>query len=65
MLGHLRAINEITNKMAEQNQVNEPNVEVPLQVTIKDPKKNAQGKRFVEWNRRKAGPGGYSSGELT
>ena len=52
MLGCLRVTNEITNKMSEQAQVNVANVEVPLQVTMKDPKKVAQGKRLAEWNRK-------------
>ena len=48
---HLRATNEITNKMAEHTQANTANVEVPLQVTRKDQlKKVAQSKRLIEWN---------------
>ena len=33
------------------NEVNTTNVEVPLQVTTKDPKKVAASKRLDEWNR--------------
>ena len=35
--------------MPEQTQVNTTNVEVPLQVTTKDPKKAEAGKRLAEW----------------
>ena len=44
--------NEITNEMSEQTQVNATNVEEPLQVRMKDPKKVAAGKRLVEFNHR-------------
>ena len=43
--------NEITTKM-ENNNVSATNVEVPLQVMTKSPKKVKQGKRLVEWNHR-------------
>ena len=48
MLGCLRAINEIINEMSEQSQVNTTNVEVPLQVIVKDLKKVGAGKRLAE-----------------
>ena len=38
--------------MVEQAQVNAPNVEVSLQVTMKDLKKVAQGKILVEWDHK-------------
>ena len=51
MLGHLRAVatNEITTKMAS-NEVNTINVEAPVRVPTKNPKKVEQGKRLAEWN---------------
>ena len=53
MLGCLRALatNKITTKM-ENNNFSTTNVEVPLQITMKDPKKVAQGKTLAEWNRK-------------
>ena len=41
--------NEITTKMSS-NEVTTTKVEVPLQVTAKDPKKVAAGKKLAEWN---------------
>ena len=52
VVGAFMSNNEITNKMSEQTQVDAPNVEAPLKVTRKDPKKVAQSERLVEWNRR-------------
>ena len=49
-MGCLQATNEVSTKVAS-NEVNTTNVEVPLQVTTKDPKKVAAGKRLDEWNR--------------
>ena len=42
---------EITTKKMESNNVTTTKVEVPVQVTMKDPKKVAAGKRLAEFNR--------------
>ena len=39
--------------MLSNNNATATNVEVPLQVTTKDLKKVAAGKKLVEWNRQK------------
>ena len=48
-VGQLQATNQVSTKMAS-NEVSTTNVEVSLQVTMKDPKKIAVGKRLAEWN---------------
>ena len=48
-LGCLRVTNEASTKMTS-NEVNTTNVEVPLQVMTKDPKKVEAGKRLTEFN---------------
>ena len=47
------ATNEITTEMSERTQVNAANMEVPLLVMMKDPKKVEQGKRLTEFNHRR------------
>ena len=47
------AVNEITTNKMENNNVTTTNVEVPVQVMMKDPKKVAAGKRLAESNRRR------------
>ena len=53
MLGRLWEVakNEITTKMAS-NEINATKAEEPVQVTTKNPKKVAAGKRLAECNRR-------------
>ena len=54
MLRQLRAVaaNEVSTKM-ENSQVTATKVEEPAQVTLKDPRKVAAGKRLVKYNCRK------------
>ena len=47
------ATNEITTKMSERMQVKAANVEVPLRVMTKNPKKVERCKRLAEFNCRK------------
>ena len=49
------AANEITTTKMENNNVTTTNVEVPVQVMMKDLKKVAAGKRLTESNCRKKG----------